>query len=93
MMYCSQEPDRDAASPAQDTAVQHLYAAYNFHWEARELALPYLPAGREWHTVIDTSRDRFSAGKEDAGKDGAQDSSLKEKSISVPGRTIIVLVG
>ena len=93
MMYCSQEPDRDAVSPAQDSAVQHLYAAYNFHWEARELALPYLPAGREWHTVIDTSGDRFSAGKEDAGKDGAQDSSLKEKSILVPGRTIIVLVG
>ncbi len=69
----------------------YLYVAYNLHWEKRQLALPYLPSGREWHVAIDTSIDRFSeknASGADAGKEGEA-----VKSVEMPGRSIRVLVG
>ena len=66
----------------------YLYVAYNLHWESRQLALPYLPSGREWKVVIDTSIDRFSDEREpDLG------SKEKAKSVHLPGRSIRVLVG
>ena len=68
----------------------YLYVAYNLHWEARDLALPTLPAGREWRVVIDTSADRFS--KEEEGC-GCQDQDGKVRCVRMPGRTIRVLVG
>ena len=47
MMYCSQEPDgSDVQNGKEGVSGSYLYAAYNFHWEEKELALPYLPAGR-----------------------------------------------
>lgn len=89
MMYCSQEPDTDVLRKLKDSSCgSYVYVAYNFHWEERELALPYLPAGREWRLVIDTSADRYDSArqKDDCGRQA-------EKCVKVPGRTIRVLVG
>lgn len=54
-----------------------LYVAYNFHWEKKDLALPFLPEGKEWKIVFCTSQEETETGK----------------SVSVPGRSILVLEG
>ena len=80
-----------ASLVSQDTVndrESYLYVAYNLHWEKRELALPSLPAAREWRIVIDTSVDRFSGEEERTGS-----KNEKVKSVEMPGRSIRVLVG
>lgn len=125
MMYCSQDPDREAvyrketelrkaarknrragrnAAASKDRSIalsanqakdalssreSYLYVAYNLHWENRELALPSLPAGREWHVVIDTSIDRFT--KDQEKECGCPSENVK--CVDMPGRSIRVLVG
>ena len=92
MMYCAQEPDGDVLKELKDSKEgSYVYVAYNFHWQERELALPYLPSGREWHVMIDTSVDRFS--RQPGGKDCGCGSSEEVKCVRVPARTIRVLVG
>ena len=73
----------------------YLYVAYNLHWEKRQLALPYLPSGREWHVVIDTSIDRFSLSEKhpETIQGGHDDRDGKAKCVELPGRSIRVLVG
>lgn len=73
------------------TGESYLYVAYNLHWEKRQLALPYLPAGREWHVAFDTSVDRFSRKNEDGCGCGAEDEEVK--CVELSGRSIRVLVG
>ncbi len=91
MMYCSQEPDgSDVQNGKEGVSGSYLYAAYNFHWEEKELALPYLPAGREWHLMIDTSVDRFSTSGE---KNGCGCREEEVKCVKVPARSIRVLTG
>jgi glycogen operon protein len=109
MMYCSQDPDREAVYQKETklrkearklkkdseevkfpSGESYLYVAYNLHWEKRQLALPYLPSGREWHVVIDTSIDRFSKEEEKVCGCGQDE---KEKCVDMPGRSIRVLVG
>lgn len=66
-------------------AAGFLYIAYNMHWEPHEFALPLLPKNTCWHSVIDTSRkESFIAGDE-------QTFYEKEKSFTVPPRTVMVL--
>ena len=92
MMYCAQEPDGDVLKELKDSREgAYVYVAYNFHWQERELALPYLPAGREWHMMIDTSVDRFSRASDQKGCGCG--SSEEVKCVRVPARTIRVLVG
>ncbi len=93
MMYCAQEPDGDVLKEMKSAEKgSYVYVAYNFHWEERDLALPYLPGGREWHVMIDTSVDRFSRAPEDKGGCGCP-SSEEVKCVRVPARSIRVLVG
>ena len=93
----SSRPQIEDAAAADQTLVKtrpaesYLYVAYNLHWEKRELALPALPAGREWSVVIDTSVDRYSRADEECGCEDQQDQKLKY--IRMPGRSIRVLVG
>ena len=54
-----------------------VYIAYNFHWETRDLALPYLPDGRTWKFVFSTSGEEAQYGR----------------AVSVPGRSIVILEG
>ena len=72
-----------------------VYVAYNFHWEKQQLALPYLPSGREWRIAVDTSQTSVGKARklseekpeENAGSD------KQVRSITVPARTVWVLVG
>ena len=94
MMYCSQEPDGNVLRELQDsTAGSYVYVAYNFHWQEKELALPYLPSGREWHVVIDTSVDRYSKVAAEKSGCGCSGSGEEVKCVKVPARSIRVLVG
>ena len=89
MMYCSQMPDADVLK--EPDRGSYLYAAYNFHWEEKELALPYLPAGREWHLMIDTSVDRYSM--TDKGTTEESPGTQEVKTVRVSARSVRVLVG
>ena len=94
MMYCSQEPDGNVLRELQDSTVgSYVYVAYNFHWQEKELALPYLPSGREWHVVIDTSVDRYSKAAAEKSGCGCSGSGEEVKCVKVPARSIRVLVG
>ena len=62
----------------------YIYAAYNFHWDPQSFALPYLPEGLAWHTVIDTGWE--SAHPAQDGKEEV----LRE--FTLPGRTVRVLL-
>ena len=55
----------------------------------QKLALPYLPHEREWHVILNTGEDRFTE-TEESGQDAE---TAMVKSITVPGRTVIVLAG
>lgn len=62
-----------------------IYVVYNLHWNPHEFALPHLPEEMEWYQAIDTGSGVYPEGKE---------LFLEEKQqFSVPGRTVIVLVG
>ena len=80
----------EETAPAVISRESYLYVAYNLHWEKRLLALPVLPAGREWHVVIDTSVDRFSGKSEECACTTKEE---KVKCVEMPGRSIRVLVG
>lgn len=63
-----------------------LYVMYNLHPQAQELALPKLPEKMNWYKQIDTNlKDSIQDKKEQIGQ--------KEKTVVVPGRTIVVLTG
>ena len=82
--------DTPDVPPLAAAGESYLYVAYNLHWERRRLALPLLPAGREWRIAIDTSVDRFS--REDEKVIGCGQDE-KAKCVDMPGRSIRVLVG
>ena len=63
-----------------------LYVMYNLHPQEQELALPKLPEKMNWYKKIDTSL------KESIPKEKEQ-IDQKKKTVTVPGRTIIVLTG
>ena len=64
-----------------DGAVEYLYFAFNFHWESRELALPYLPEDMGWKQILTTS------------KQGAGQECFAERQITLPPRTVSILKG
>ncbi len=69
-MYCGRENGEDT----------YLYLAFNLHWEEQELALPYLPEGMEWRTVLSTGTEAETGGN-------------CRRSVKLPGRTVLVLEG
>lgn len=78
VMYCG-----SYAKKADGTMDDHIYVAYNFHWENRTIALPNLPDGIEWKRVVDTSEEEFFHESEETYK----------KTIEIAPRTIVVLLG
>ena len=62
-----------------------LYVVYNLHPQEQELALPKLPEKMKWHKKIDTCSKNSIVEETYIGQ--------KEKTITVPGRTIMVLTG
>lgn len=77
------------AKRADGTEDDYFYVAYNLHWEPHEFALPNLPKGRKWHVAFDTksaeNNGYYLPGQEPPAKD--------QKRITVPSRTILVLIG
>ena len=71
LMYCGQYANQE----------EFIYAAYNFHWEPQEMALPYLPDGLRWKKVLDTCKP------EESGENG-----LPERQFQIPPRCVQVLV-
>ena len=62
-----------------------IYIAYNLYWTEQKFALPILPKNTIWYKVMDTSlEESFLTEVQPIGR---------EKSFSVPGRTIMILEG
>lgn len=81
VMYCGAYGRKSDGTPDD-----HIYVAYNFHWENRTIALPNLPGNAVWKKVADTSDT------ETEGFYRESEESYK-KSIEISPRTIMVLVG
>ncbi len=66
---------------------EFIYIAYNFHWEPKEMALPFLPEGMGWKIVLDTA-DRDE-------KDGSLPKTLEAqaKFFRMPPRCVQILIG
>lgn len=78
IMYCGQYAEES----------DFFYFAYNMHWIPHEFALPSIPKGQKWRTLIDTSKDYDNIVPEE------QTEALdKQKAVIVPERTIMVLIG
>lgn len=56
-----------------------FYIAYNMHWEEKQLALPDLPAGMYWETLLGSGQSEETGQK-------------AEKQFCIPGRSIMVLI-
>ena len=71
-----------------------IYVAYNSHWMEHRFALPKLPKGIEWKTVL-TSDERYVAEvleKEDASP-AKEEVPIEQYIAGIKPRTIMVLVG
>lgn len=77
MMYCKDYSGQER---------EFLYIACNFHWTPHEIALPGVPEEISWNIVMRTDEEK------DRGV-STKSSLLKEKTIEVPSRTIIILTG
>ncbi len=58
----------------------YIYVAYNLHWERHSLALPTLPDGCEWQVAISSAEEKCGC-------------ELSDRTIEVPERAIVVLLG
>lgn len=57
-----------------------FYIAYNMHWEEKELALPALPSGMHWETVMDSEKGT-----------AVSDGIVQERAVKAAGRSILIL--
>ena len=78
MMYCYPGAEGDT----------YLYVAYNFHWEAQEFALPYLPDRMNWKPVLSTDPQTVKAAAVDSS-----DEKTTERLALFPGRSVTILEG
>jgi glycogen operon protein len=66
-----------------------IYAAFNMHYEPLTFELPVLPKKLQWLRVIDTSLPE----PDDIASPGKEPRLTSQTSITIPERTVIVLVG
>jgi glycogen operon protein len=66
-----------------------VYVAANAHWEAHQLELPSLGDELRWHLFADTA----AAAPEDVGFPGCEPVLADQSSVTVQGRSSVVLVG
>ncbi len=66
-----------------------FYVACNMHWTPQELALPALPEKKQWKLAIDTGIE----GAEGIRGEGEEILLEDQRTILVPERTVMVLVG
>ena len=76
MMYCGKNND-------------YIYIAYNMHWEVHSFALPSLPGGYVWETVLDTQ----NAGMEPLDTKDSNTDFKAVDHVDVSARSVKILVG
>lgn len=81
VLYCGYYAKKTDGTPDE-----HMYVAYNFHWENRTIALPNLPNGIVWKKAADTSDASGHVFFEESEE-------TYQKTIEIPPRTIVVLLG
>ena len=76
MMYCGKNNE-------------YIYIAYNMHWEMHSFALPSLPGGYVWETVLDTEK----AGMEQLNIKSPNAGFKAADHVDVSARSVKILVG
>ncbi|MCI8556255.1 MAG: alpha-amylase [Lachnospiraceae bacterium] len=66
-----------------------FYVAYNMHWMPHEYALPGLPGEALWRVAVDTGIE----GADSIYQEGQEPVLEDQRMITVPERTIMVLIG
>lgn len=66
-----------------------LYVAYNFHWMEHDFALPKLPDKMEWALLLRTDAQEA----ENVSNEAEAVRTEGQRMLTVPGRTVFVLVG
>ena len=79
----------DYAKNAEGENEPYFYVAYNLHWVEHDFALPPLSGGAVWKVVIDTGVEGLGG----IYPEGEEKDIESQRSIVVPGRTIMVLEG
>ncbi len=74
---------------AEDEKDDFFYVAYNMHWMPHEFALPALQGDRRWRIALDTGRE----GAEGIFPEGQEEILEEQRQVTVPERTILVLIG
>ena len=83
-MYCG-----SYAKKSDETTDDFIYVLYNMYWSEREMALPDLPEGKKWYLAADSGKKSEEA----ISRPGEETKVTGKKSLKVPGRTILILVG
>lgn len=88
LMYCGKYAKKDALKDDD-----FIYIAMNMHWEAHELALPKLPKGLVWRSVLATagSGAGITAGNR-AEAVNISEETRDRSMCTVPARGILVLI-
>lgn len=84
VLYCGAYVEKADGEPDD-----FIYVMYNMHWNRHEFALPFLPEGKNWYVAIDSGKKAVEA----VSSEGEETLVEEEKTMYVPGRTIIVLIG
>ncbi len=66
----------------QDGEDTFLYAAFNFHWEEKTFALPYLPKDMSWVLLEDTTGMSLA-------QEGSEERFVRD--VTAPGRSVMIL--
>jgi glycogen operon protein len=84
VMYCG----KYALDKGEEDA--YFYVALNMHWEAHTFALPKLPRGKEWESLIRTALD--PAAQEAGGNKAVLSDPWRDRSREVPARSVEVFI-
>ncbi len=86
ILYAGDYVEADSDGKGQDA---YFYVTYNMHWTPQEFALPSLSGKQMWYKSVDTSVE------EDMGicPDGQEILLEEQRTITVPERSIVVLMG
>lgn len=86
VLYAGEYVERNSSGEKRD---DFFYVAYNMHWIPHEFALPDLPAGRRWQIALSTDPE----GLEGIYPEGEEPLLSRQKTVEIPGRTILILRG
>ena len=75
-------------SQSVESKLESIYVAMNMHWESLDFELPTPPQNMRWHVVANTA----ASAPEDIWESGSEPPIANQASLTVGGRSIVVLI-